>query len=53
LAGKIIGVEGSTLVIKTAQDEMKVAVSPDVMVIAASKGHQERRLHRRRRDPAG
>jgi RNase P/RNase MRP subunit p29 len=37
LAGKIIGVEGSTLVIKTAQDEVKVAVSPDVMVIAASK----------------
>jgi hypothetical protein len=38
LVGKITAVDGSTLTVKTAQDEVKVAVSPDVMVIAASKG---------------
>jgi hypothetical protein len=38
LVGKITAVEGSTLTVKTAQDEVKVAVSPNVMVIAASKG---------------
>jgi len=38
LAGKITAVDGSTLTVKTAQDEVKVNVPADVMVIAGSKG---------------
>jgi len=38
VVGKIVGVDGSTLTVKTAQDEVKVNVAPNVMVIAASKG---------------
>jgi hypothetical protein len=38
LVGKIIGVDGSTLLVKTAQDEVKVSVPANVVVIAASKG---------------
>jgi hypothetical protein len=38
LVGKITGVDGPTLTVKTAQDEVKVSVPPNVMVIAGSKG---------------
>jgi len=38
LAGKIISVDGQTLTVKTAQDEVKVTVPANVMVIAGSKG---------------
>jgi hypothetical protein len=38
LAGKITGVDGQTLTVKTAQDEVKVTVPANVMVIAGSKG---------------
>ncbi len=38
VVGKIVGVDGPTLTVKTAQDEVKVNVTPNVMVIAASKG---------------
>ena len=38
LVGKITGVDGSTLVVKTAQEEAKVTVPANVMVIAASNG---------------
>jgi hypothetical protein len=38
LVGKITGVDGATLTVKTAQDEVKVSVPPNVMVIAGSKG---------------
>jgi hypothetical protein len=38
VVGKIAAVDGSTLTVKTAQDEVKVNVTPNVMVIAASKG---------------
>jgi len=38
LAGKITSVDGQTLTVKTAQDEVKVTVPANVMVIAGSKG---------------
>jgi hypothetical protein len=38
LAGKITAVDGPTLTIKTAQDDVHVTLTPNVMVIAASKG---------------
>jgi hypothetical protein len=38
LVGKIIGVDGQTLLVKTAQDEVKVNVPANVMVIAGSNG---------------
>jgi hypothetical protein len=38
LAGKITTVDGQTITVKTAQDEVKVAVPANVMVIAGSKG---------------
>jgi hypothetical protein len=38
LVGKITGVDGPTLTVKTAQDEVKVSIPPNVMVIAGSKG---------------
>jgi hypothetical protein len=38
LIGTIVSVDGSTLVVKTAQDEVKVTVPANVMVIAASNG---------------
>ena len=38
LVGKIIGVDGPTLLVKTAQDEVKVNVPHNVMVIASSNG---------------
>jgi hypothetical protein len=38
LVGKIVGVDGPTLMVKTAQDEVKVNVPPNVMVIASSNG---------------
>jgi hypothetical protein len=38
IAGKIAAVDGPTVTIKTAQDEAKVTLAPNVMVIAASKG---------------
>lgn len=38
VVGKIVGVDGPTLTVKTAKDEVKVNVTPNVMVIAASKG---------------
>jgi hypothetical protein len=37
-AGKIAAVDGPTVTIKTAQDDVKVTLAPNVMVIAASKG---------------
>ena len=38
LAGKITAVDGPTLTVKTAQDEVKVTVPANVMVIAGMKG---------------
>jgi hypothetical protein len=38
VAGKIVSVEGDTITVKTAQDEVKVVVPANVMVIAGSKG---------------
>jgi RNase P/RNase MRP subunit p29 len=38
VAGKIVSVDGQTLTVKTAQDEVKVVVPANVMVIAGSKG---------------
>jgi hypothetical protein len=38
LVGKIIGVDGPTLLVKTAQDEVKVTVPANVVVIAGSNG---------------
>ena len=38
LAGKIVSVDGQTLTVKTKQDEVKVVVPGNVMVIAGSKG---------------
>jgi hypothetical protein len=38
LAGKITAVDGQTITVKTAQEEAKVTVPANVMVIAASKG---------------
>ncbi len=38
LVGKITGVDGPTLTVKTAQDEVKVSVPPNVTVIAGSNG---------------
>ncbi len=38
VAGKITGVDGPTLTVKTAQDEVKVTVPANVMVIAGSNG---------------
>jgi hypothetical protein len=38
LAGKITAVDGPTLTVKTAQDEVKVTVPANVMVIAGSNG---------------
>jgi hypothetical protein len=38
LVGKIVSVDGSTLVVKTAQDEVKVTVPANVMVIVGSNG---------------
>ncbi len=38
VAGKIVSVDGQTLTVKTAQDEVKVMVPANVMVIAGSKG---------------
>jgi hypothetical protein len=38
VAGKIVSVEGDTITVKTAQDEVKVVVPGNVMVIAGSKG---------------
>jgi hypothetical protein len=38
VAGKITAVDGPTLTVKTAQDEVKVTVPANVMVIAGSKG---------------
>ena len=38
VAGKIVSVDGQTLTVKTAQDEVKVVVPGNVMVIAGSKG---------------
>jgi hypothetical protein len=38
LVGKIVSVDGSTLVVKTAQDEAKVTVPANVMVIVGSNG---------------
>jgi hypothetical protein len=38
LVGKITAIDGSTLTVKTAQEEAKVTVPANVMVIAASKG---------------
>ena len=38
LVGKIIGVDGPTLLVKTTQDELKVNVPANVMVIAGSNG---------------
>src|SRR5882757_6788007 len=41
LAGKITAVDGSTLTIKTAQEEAKVTVPANVLVIAGMKGTLE------------
>ncbi len=38
VAGKIVSVDGDTITVKTAQDEVKVVVPANVMVIAGSKG---------------
>ena len=38
LAGKITAVDGPTLTVKTAQDEVKVTLPANVMVIAGMKG---------------
>jgi hypothetical protein len=38
LAGKITGVDGPTLTVKTDKEEVKVTVPANVMVIAGSKG---------------
>src|SRR5580692_1785635 len=38
LAGKITGVDGPTLTVKTEKEEVKVTVPANVMVIAGSKG---------------
>jgi hypothetical protein len=38
LVGKITGVEGPTLLVKTAQEEVKVSIPANVVVIAGSKG---------------
>jgi hypothetical protein len=38
LLGKIVSVDGSTLVIKTAQEDATVTLTPNVMVIAGSNG---------------
>jgi hypothetical protein len=38
LVGKIVSVDGPTLVVKTAKEEVKVNVPPNVQVIAASNG---------------
>jgi hypothetical protein len=38
LAGKITAVDGQTITVKTAQEEAKVTVPANVMVIAGSKG---------------
>ena len=38
LAGKIVSVDGQTLTVKTAKEEVKVTVPANVMVIAGSKG---------------
>ena len=38
VAGKITAVDGPTLTVKTAQDEVKVTVPANVMVIAGMKG---------------
>jgi hypothetical protein len=41
LAGKITAVDGSTLTVKTAQEEAKVTVPANVLVIAGMKGTLE------------
>ena len=38
LVGRIVSVDGSTLVVKTAQDEVKVNLPANVMVIVGSNG---------------
>jgi len=38
LVGKVTAVDGPTLTIKTAEDTVKVSVTPNVMVIASSNG---------------
>jgi len=38
LVGKIAAIDGPTLTIKTAQDEVKVTTTPNVVVIAARNG---------------
>ena len=38
LAGKITAVDGQTITVKTAQEEAKVTLPANVMVIAGSKG---------------